>query len=247
LEAPDIAAGAEIAGIPLDIRDIPTDAYCSRYAVQDPPSECLQTNSAHLSDQSFKIIPILSREIEGWFDDNIIDMSFDLLSRILGLPSHCIAISNVASASDLFKIGHWTAAEKQHTDLKRAFELYPQTFDNAMLSASSHKDFIVFPINDGYPMGIVNNPDARAWTTLLKNCNYENGDPPGSHWTVMVIDCRRIPRKDWSQGIRGFHFDSTCHAKSRKDRNQDCCNVRAHGAGADVEAGSRGWESGSAG
>jgi hypothetical protein len=143
----------------------PIGASYPRYVPQVRLSrdvECFQTNAATLHDRSFDIIPRLT--VNGWFDDEIIDMSFDMLSRILDLPSHHIALSSVASATDLFNIGHWDAAKKQHPDLLEAYTLpeHAQSFDEHIVTAFIDKDWLVIPINDGYPMGIINIFDSRV-------------------------------------------------------------------------------------
>jgi hypothetical protein len=184
LESPAKADGSEIARLPLNIKYVPIHPFNFRYVTQIPPSrgnECLQTNSAALSDKSFDIIQRVSHGFEGWFDDEIIDMSFDMLSRILDLPSHQIALASVAEATDLFNISHWIAASAQNPDLISSYTQDPQIFDTEMIKAFSNKDWLVLPINDGYPMEIINNSDSRARHSTLDKLDYEPGESFGSH------------------------------------------------------------------
>jgi hypothetical protein len=85
-----------------------------------------------------------------------------------------------------------------------------------MVTAFIDKDWLVIPINDGYPMGIINTPDSRAIHSTLQNLAYKPNEPPGTHWTLTVVDVRVTPAAQ----MKAYYYDSLAKRPDKRNRGQ---------------------------
>jgi hypothetical protein len=133
---------------------------------------------------------------DGWFQDEIIDVGVDFIEKIMQYEKYDIALSNVYYATDLFTTGHWAKAhaDAAEADLATYIEAGSHNIDSKMKGKCGNKDFIIFPINDGFPNGLMTDQkEKRLWhADLLRFCKETKikTDSGGCHWSVMVVDCR---------------------------------------------------------
>lgn len=139
---------------------------------------------------------------EGWFEDVHIDMGFDFIARIIDCEKNKIALSNKTAANDLFMVGHKAAVVSDFPDTLDNYKA--PHFDAELTKKFAAKDFILFPINDGYPSHMSVVSDAQIWTKLLYHVT---GGPEeikhfrGGHWSLIVVDCR-------GQSLKARYLDS---------------------------------------
>ncbi|KAI8936700.1 hypothetical protein NX059_007092 [Plenodomus lindquistii] len=144
-------------------------------------NQCLENARSSLHDPSY--MTVTETGGEGWFHDEIVDVSFDFLSRILKCKDHRIALSNVSYAADLFRIGEQVLGK---TDvLLEAYEA--PHWDEQLVADFADKDFIIMPISDGYAAALDPN---RVIQFAPFNSYVNKPSSRGSHWSVLIFDCR---------------------------------------------------------
>jgi hypothetical protein len=192
----------------------------------DPEAKIYEAANASLSRFGFDTI--MPNGMAGWFNDEVMDNSLDLLARILECDKHRIAISSVGDATDMFKIGHWIEAKNEclmtRPDMVPYYE--DQHFTNEALTKFRNKDFIVFPINDGYAGGLSGDVSGRLFATRLQafRSEFENVKADaGRHWSCMIVDCRPAGNGQLSQ-LTGFYLDSLFNFEHSKVLNQCVAN-----------------------
>jgi hypothetical protein len=151
---------------------------------EECPSQVIFLESAHacIHDPCYKAIS--KSGIQGWLHDETIDMLFDLLERVLNSESYGIALLNVTFAQDLFTIGeHYMAALGQPKLAEQCYKS-PHIDDN-LLGKLIDKQYLVFPINDGYAARL--DKDRLIQAQAFRRAG---ADSKGTHWSVMVVDCR---------------------------------------------------------
>jgi hypothetical protein len=134
----------------------------------------------------------------------------DLLERILECSKHKIALATVAEATEFFTIGHWVEAKCENLDIIEAY--HDDKVTDEATKKFGGKDFIICPINDAYPVGVLANLEFRAVSRILGHVmpSLEDIDvtkASGSHWSVVIIDCRQ-PRLDQLTKLKGHYLDS---------------------------------------
>ncbi|KAF2845858.1 hypothetical protein T440DRAFT_511293 [Plenodomus tracheiphilus IPT5] len=158
-------------------------------------NRCYENATTSLHDPSYKTIA--QTGVSGWFQDEIIDTSFDILERICRCADHKIALANTASTSEFFKFGEQVLATP---DVEVETYKHPR-WDSEMLLKFKDKDFIILPISDGYP--ILLDPD-REYKMAEYNDDEDNNNPHfrGAHWSLLILDCRTTT-------IKARYLDST--------------------------------------
>ncbi|KAF2824756.1 hypothetical protein CC86DRAFT_468072 [Ophiobolus disseminans] len=172
--------------------------------ISDRDSKCLEMAHATLFDPAF--FAITQTGGRGWFHNQTIDFGFEMLERIVKCDEHRLALSNVGYATDLCKIGHRILAE---AEVAREFKyLYEELhhLDADAKTKFQNKDFIILPINDGYPNALRDptDKDNRIWHTPLnkfREAGHMKPDSGGRHWSFIIVDCR-------SDVLTGHYLDS---------------------------------------
>jgi hypothetical protein len=151
--------GRELDVLPSEgITTAPYDKYVPKDIDPDfdltDENMCLQIQNTSLHDPSYHTIT--QDGGPGWFQGEVIDTGFDFIEKIMEAEKHRIALSNVYYATDLFKIGHWTIAEQKNLGAAAKYqEAGKHHFGTDMKKKFDDKDFLIFPINDGFPSAIV--------------------------------------------------------------------------------------------
>jgi hypothetical protein len=101
----------------------------------DSNSTFLETENATINKRDF--INICRSGYKGWFTDDTVNMSFDMLERALKRNQHCIALLPVHMANNLHSIGEEAGQGTPH-------------YDTGLLNKLRDKDFIFIPISDAY-------------------------------------------------------------------------------------------------
>jgi len=197
------------------------EKYVPRSTTNDD-LKCLELANSSLSDPAFHAIT--QNGDPGWFHDETIDVGFEMLERVLECKKHRLALSNIYYATDLFKIGHWSLAQDEAgPDMQEAFP--PQHLDASAKTKFDNKDFLIFPINDGFANGLIDPDDNRPWHSQLLRFRTEGRIKSGSgghHWSVMIVDCR-------SPVLRGHYLDSTHRTVDHDSLNQHAAKYLLHG------------------
>lgn len=167
---------------------------------------CLESANASLHEPS--LFTITQTGFGGWFQDEIIDMSFDFLERILDCQKHRIALSNVSWACEMFKTGEH-AVGCSNLGLEKYYEL--PHWDMEAVAKLTDKDFLVFPVSDGYPANLHHGWPAKAAAFR----HIEDTGQRGRHWSVLLIDCRTrnmqahsLDSLDNKPGMHREYFDT---------------------------------------
>jgi hypothetical protein len=142
----------------------------------------LETANASIHNPSYKAIS--KTGIQGWLHDETIDLSFDVLERLLKSENYGIAISNTTLAQELFVIGEHYLAALEQPDLVEQCYKAPR-FSDELLAKLHNIDYLTFPINDGYVARL----DAER-LLQAKAFSRVGANSKGTHWSVMVVDCR---------------------------------------------------------
>jgi hypothetical protein len=193
--------GRELDVLPSEgITTAPYDKYVPKDIDPDfdltDANMCLQMQNTSLHDPSYHTIT--QDGGPGWFQGEVIDTGFDFIEKIMEAEKHRIALSNVYYATDLFKIGHWISAESvAHPDFADLYRLEgDHHIDKQMKAKFQDKEFIIFPINDGFPSGLVTQEDNRPWDGQLLKWELRgilHPDPAGStgpRWWLIVATAR---------------------------------------------------------
>jgi hypothetical protein len=108
-------------------------------------------------------------------------------------------------------IGHSAAAASED---ELAFDTYVAPhFDTDLTTRFVGKDFILFPISDGYPAPI---SGEQIWTQKLHKVTRGPEavkDSRGLHWSLTVVDCRGIL-------LKARYLDSLDQAPNNQSINQ---------------------------
>jgi hypothetical protein len=174
--------------------------YESRSLAKDNTSTAgdfvLENSNASISDTAYQAIT--KTGAAGWLHDETVDMCFDLLERISKSEKYGIAFSNTTSARSLFVDGEQYIGALQLSDLPDYVDKHYRSphWDNEMIEKFKNKEFLVFPINDGYISGL--NKARHLQSQYIGELEVK---PNGSHWSVMIVDCR-------TPDMRALYFDS---------------------------------------
>ncbi|KAF2738801.1 hypothetical protein EJ04DRAFT_549694 [Polyplosphaeria fusca] len=137
-------------------------------------------------------------EVGHWLEDSEIGVSFEILSAYLDCDSHRIALINPLEAQNMFILGR-DGLKKDEKSIRTAYD--------QEIEAIKNKDFVFVPINEGY----------QAHGTEEAGNLYATGDAGGTHWSLLVVDCRKSELSGWhyntSRDIKGHEkIATTCQA-----------------------------------
>jgi len=112
----------------------------------------------------------------GWFTDSVVDTSVDILSRVMRCEENGVGLIPVSMATQLYRIGK--RIKKKEPD---------EGTDAELLAKLLAKSFLLIPISDGYQQSVeVGDLQDEYGASLLPTVG-----AAGSHWTLLVVDCRR--------------------------------------------------------
>ncbi|KAG9190896.1 hypothetical protein G6011_08984 [Alternaria panax] len=145
----------------------------------------LETSNTSIDGAAYQAITKIG--VHGWLHDQTIDMCFDLLERISKSEDYGIALSDTTFARHVFVAGEHYIGALQLLDAEESvIQHYEEPrFDSELIKKFKSKDFILFPINDGYATGL---DAARHLQSNEIKCLDVN--PNGTHWSIMIVDCR---------------------------------------------------------
>jgi hypothetical protein len=176
-------------------RSVPSDEMLKKHIPASTESTFFETGNGQLTSGDYHIITQSGGS--GRFEDNHIGMGFDMLERILSCATHRIALSNVSYASHMLDIAHLASSKSENPELYDS--LHDLQIDANAINKFTDKDFIVFPINDAYPRTLRQD---IPWSPRLYDLfRPQENEGTGSHWSVMLVDCR-------GPSLKGHYLDS---------------------------------------
>jgi hypothetical protein len=132
----------------------PTDRLLNRDIT--PDSDPFDIEGASIEKRQIPTIKNLGTK--GWFDDNIVRFSLQVLAAITDCESHKIAFADPAYANDCY----WLPMNHKEGD---------QIRDNLLKDKFRDKDFIFLPINDAYKSEVQSHrPAGLHWSLLVIDC-----------------------------------------------------------------------------
>lgn len=173
------------------------DVFDRNYAPSGKPSNTvLETANASIDESQFLHFLTLGPD-DGWFHDNHIDTSLDILERAADCQKHGIAICRVGQGGELY------------TSVRKRQELQNQEgvwFDRLLTEKCRDKDFILIPISNGYKDVYERGVELERQYEAAKTSPITEPEPPaqttGNHWSLLLVDCH-------SSIIKGRYFDSS--------------------------------------
>lgn len=139
--------------------------------------------------------------LHGWFQNRLVDTSFELLERALDCEKHNIALCTTTYAFNLYVLGDMNKANSS-------------PYEKQLESKLRGKDFIVLPISEAYT-DMIANETSLINAQPLNNDSFEEDNRDhlsspvvrtywtGKHWSALVIDCR-------GDRLDGRLLDSRC-------------------------------------
>ncbi|KAF2249043.1 hypothetical protein BU26DRAFT_604966 [Trematosphaeria pertusa] len=196
--------------MPSKTLPIPTTLHPARLGPYNPPAndqKAYDLEGSQITNADFLAIRRLAAA--GWFTDDIINMSFDLLGNVLKCDKHRIALSYTLYARNCYEIGKHMADVKKSkggTSKDENAGDFDWKYYKSSMRKFAERDFIILPINDGY----------------VKETYGSSKDGVGTHWSVIVADCR-------GEVLRARYLDSLCRDPKRATANVKVARLAVQG------------------